>query len=595
MVSTRKKRQSNKRLLSQLDDFDQDMIIGNTANERQESVEVNESTNDRDFTVGTSNVSSLINENVLNVKTSERCFNEKIDREMCNIVDTVEDRIQNAILTAIDNIVAPKLELAIRSINASSGRDVASASGNSERREYEGINASFENASENNRTLGTTHINDETRCNSHDGVSELPDPGTQFDRQSPTHYVPPGGKSEGHHMVTGAKEQIHNRHYTVTGQTVHTNQIPEFLTGRTQTPRNPSSHQYQNLSTQVSQDNQLPVVEQTPANQNLDANNSINRLADAIAGITTQQRPQSATMLKPVSTNTLIFDGKNEKFELFEDLFHTMLKMQPEMTEAMKINHFHAHLRKDALLTFRNISVVNKKTLDNVLIVFRRKYVKPESQATAKHKWHKLTFDPNTKSLPDFLEELNECAERAFGDNAQQMIDSLLYAKLPPHLKRSLNLAHLENGTYDQIVAHLETELELSGLENDGDLTIPTMTTVPLNDNQQNTEQTKVVCHYCKKPGHVIRECRKRMRKEQEQRNDPSTQKMKPSTSKSYAPCPHCQRTNHPPEQCWSGPNAANRPKRFKQTYQEDNRNDGQDQGNLTHPGPSSILKNSLN
>ena len=595
MFSTRKKRQSNKRLLSQLDDFDQDMIIGNTANERQESVEVNEVINDRDFTVGTSNVSSLVNENVLNVKTLERCFNEKIDREMCNIVDTVEDRIQNAILTAIDNIVAPKIELAIRSVNASSGRDVASASGNSERRDYEGINASFENASENNRTLGTTHINDETRCNSHDGVSEMPDPGTQFDRQSPTHYVPPGGSGEGHHMVTGVKEQIQNRHYTVTGQTVHTNQIPEFLTGRTQTPRNPSSHQNQNLSTQVSQDNHLPVVEQTPANQNLDANNSINRLADAIAGITTQQRPQAATMLKPVSTNTLIFDGKNEKFELFEDLFHTMLKMQPEMTEAMKINHFHAHLRKDALQTFRNISAVNKKTLDDVLIVFRRKYVKPESQATAKHKWHKLTFDPNTKSLPDFLEELNECAERAFGDNAQLMIDSLLYAKLPPHLKRSLNLAHLENGTYDQIVAHLEREVELSGLENDGELTIPTMTTVPLNDNQQNTEQTKVVCHYCKKPGHVIRECRERMRKEQEQRNDPSTQKMKPSTSKSYAPCPHCQRTNHPPEQCWSCPNAANRPKRFKQTYQEDNRNDGQDQGNLTHPGPSSILKNSLN
>ena len=88
--------------------------------------------------------------------------------------------------------------------------------------------------------------------------------------------------------------------------------------------------------------------------------------------------------------------------------------------------------------------------------MFRRKYVKPESQATAKHKWHKLTFDPNTKSLSDFLEELNECAERAFGDNAQRMIDSLLYAKLPPHLKRSLNLAYLENGTYDQIVAHLE-------------------------------------------------------------------------------------------------------------------------------------------
>ena len=52
------------------------------------------------------------------------------------------------------------------------------------------------------------------------------------------------------------------------------------------------------------------------------------------------------------------------------------------------------------------------------LLFCRRKYVKPESKATAKHKWHKLTFDPNTKSLPDSSEELNECAERAFGDNA---------------------------------------------------------------------------------------------------------------------------------------------------------------------------------
>ena len=84
------------------------------------------------------------------------------------------------------------------------------------------------------------------------------------------------------------------------------------------------------------------------------------------------------------------------------------------------------------------------------------------------------------------------------------------------------------------------------------------------------------------------------MRKEREQRNDASIQKMKPMTSKSFAPCPHCQRTNHPPEKCWSGPSAANRPKRFKQEYRVHNQNDGQDQGNLTNSGPSSILKNSL-
>ena len=114
-----------------------------------------------------------------------------------------------------------------------------------------------------------------------------------------------------------------------------------------------------------------------------------------------------------------------------------------------------------------------------MLIVFRRKYVKPESQATAEHKWHKLTFGPKTKSLSDILEELNECAKGVFGDNAQHMIDNLFYAKLPPHLKRSLNLAYLQNGTYDKFDAHFERECELSGLENDGELAIPTMTTVP--------------------------------------------------------------------------------------------------------------------
>ena len=361
---------------------------------------------------------------------------------MSNIVDTVEDRIQNAILTAIDNILAPKIELAIRSINASSGRDVTSVTANSERGERVGINASFENASENN-ILRLSNVNDETRQNIPDEVSEFLVPETRFDRHPHTRHMVTGAKEQihnrhdmvtgvieethnGHHMVTGAREEIHNHHdmlargseefrkgphmvtgpsepthHMVTGKTAQTNQLPELLTGCIQTPRNPPSHHYQNLSTQVSQDNNLPVVEQTPRNQNFDATNSINRLADAIAGIATQQRPQAATMLKPVSTNTLIFDGKNEKFELFEDLFHTMLKMQPEMTEAMKINHFHAHLRKEALQTFRNISAPKTRTLDDVLIVFRRKYVKPESQATAKHKWHKLTSDPNTKSLPD--------------------------------------------------------------------------------------------------------------------------------------------------------------------------------------------------
>ena len=185
MVSTRKKRQSSRRLLSQLDDFDRDMIIGNAVSERQENVVGNEGTNDQDFTVGTSNNDSVVNGNAMSVKTLEKCFNKRIDREMSNIVDTVEDRIQNAILTAIDT---PKIELAIRSINASSGRVVTSVSANSERREHVGINASFENTSRNDDTPGVSNVNDETRHNIRDEVSEFLVPETHFDRQPQTHH-----------------------------------------------------------------------------------------------------------------------------------------------------------------------------------------------------------------------------------------------------------------------------------------------------------------------------------------------------------------------------------------------------------------------
>ena len=217
MVSTCKKRQSNRRLLSLLDNFDRDMLIGNAVSETQENIVVSEGTNNRDFTVGASSNNMAINENAMNVKTLERCFNKRIDREMSNIVDTVEDRIQNAILIAIDNNVAPKIELAIWSINASSVRDVTGVNANSERGEHVRINASSEKASENNK-LHASNVNDETRHKIPDEVKELSVPETNFDRQAHTHHM-------------------------MTGQTTQTNQIPEFLTGRISTPRNPPSHQ----------------------------------------------------------------------------------------------------------------------------------------------------------------------------------------------------------------------------------------------------------------------------------------------------------------------------------------------------------------
>ena len=180
-------------------------------------------------------------------------------------------------------------------------------------------------------------------------------------------------------------------------------------------------------------------------------------------------KPQRTTITL-LPKNTLTFNGKlekNEKFENLEDLFRTTLRMQPTLTEEMKINRFRAHLRGLAIKTFKNFQRTPTITLEDLLVVIRRKKVKPESSASAKHRFYRLVFDPERQKLPDLLGELQESAEKAFGDIASQMIESLLYAKTPPHLKKSTNKAYLENGRYEELVRHFQRKMELNGLESE--------------------------------------------------------------------------------------------------------------------------------
>ena len=70
----------------------------------------------------------------------------------------------------------------------SSGRDVTSVIANSDCGEHVAISASFENASGNNNILHVSNVNDETRRNIPDEVSELSVPKTHFYRQTRTHH-----------------------------------------------------------------------------------------------------------------------------------------------------------------------------------------------------------------------------------------------------------------------------------------------------------------------------------------------------------------------------------------------------------------------
>ena len=127
------------------------------------------------------------------------------------------------------------------------------------------------------------------------------------------------------------------------------------------------------------------------------------------------------------------------------------------------------------------------------MTVFPRNYLKLQSRATAKHIFQRMVFNPANQKLIDLLDEHQKLARDAFGVATQVIIEQFIYAKMPPHLKKSINHANLKNGTYGQIVSLPEKEVELNGLEARDELQISTMTQ---QRKQQNPEKPKPTCHH---------------------------------------------------------------------------------------------------
>ena len=418
---------------------------------------------------------------------------------------------------------------------------------------------------------GTSRSNNlENQGTNEDRPSDDPGPEVEF-------ASPISGAETNLHMVTGSTREF-RQHPHMAMETQE--EIPYCSTstssGKQKKARSTSQPQFRSENTPATMDADqiLLALQQLATNSNsANFNNNISRIS---------KLPKSLTTTMPTS------DGKSEKFELFEDLFQTSLKIHNQLTEEDKINYFHSLMRGDALQTFKNITSPNRENLAEILTVFRRKYVKPQSMATAKHKFQRLVFNPTNQKLIDFLDELQKLAKDAFGVAAQAIIEQFIYAKMPPHLKKSINQAHLENGTYEQIVSHLERELELNGLEAPDEMQI---NTVLQQDTRQNSEKPKPTCHHCKKPGPYRNQCRQLKReKDQAQNNTDSATTNKNNNGSAQTnsnpnhkvpvankannannqrerktrpvspPCETCGRTNHSTERCYLGANAANRP-----------------------------------
>ena len=371
--------------------------------------------------------------------------------------------------------------------------------------------------------------------------------------------------------MTEATQQIGNCHDMTEIHEEVTYCSPSTSSGKQKKNRSTNQPQFRSENTPATiEADQILLALQQLANNNNSANfhNNINRIS---------KLPKSLTTTMPT------FEGKTEKFELFEDLFQTSLKIHNQLTEDDRINYLHSLRRGDALQTFKNNNGPTRENLGEILAVFRRKYVKPQSMATAKHKFQKLVFNPANQKLVDFLDELQKLAEDAFGIAAHAISEQFIYAKMPPHLKKLINQAHLENGTYEETVTHLERESELNGSEAPDELPINNVSQQATNSN---ADRPKPTCHHCKKPRHYRNQCRllKKQREQTENdQNNPGNKNSAANTSNPngnvnnnnnnkninyagrkpktvYPPCETCGKTNHSTEKCYFGANAANRP-----------------------------------
>ena len=159
-------------------------------------------------------------------------------------------------------------------------------------------------------------------------------------------------------MVTGVAEQIRNRQDMATGVHEEITYCSLSTSSGKQTNCSTGQPQFRSeITPATTEADQILLALQQSASNNISANfhNSIIRIS---------KLPKSLTTTLPT------FDGKSEKFELFEDLFQTSLKIHNQLTEEDRINYFHSLMRGDALQTFKNINGPTRENLGEILAIF---------------------------------------------------------------------------------------------------------------------------------------------------------------------------------------------------------------------------------
>ena len=188
MVSTREKKRPNKRQLNQLDKTLNNFVIGNGITVSifgNETLEPQANGRHENFerVVDSASQNQVIGSNT----------DEKIRDAVDNAVIAVENCMHDAILTALNNVVISRVEMAVRSITGSSGNGPNSIVQNPDQRDFTG------NTENTPLRLASSRLDlniekdeiDETRDldNSEDG--DFPETRLNYDRRAHAHHSSP--------------------------------------------------------------------------------------------------------------------------------------------------------------------------------------------------------------------------------------------------------------------------------------------------------------------------------------------------------------------------------------------------------------------
>ena len=187
MDCTRKKKQQNKRLFSQLSGKETDLVFGQS-NQDERTESRSSMTYRGTSSDSTSNPTQIIYPQV-DVHTLEENIVSKVRSEVDNVMTTIKTRVQDPVLPAIANLVIPIVELAMKSANASSGRSVDGNVWDPDQSDLPG-NIEGLRMTASSRMHSHTDLNkiDETRSNFTVEEGDLMVNGKNIDRQKHTHH-----------------------------------------------------------------------------------------------------------------------------------------------------------------------------------------------------------------------------------------------------------------------------------------------------------------------------------------------------------------------------------------------------------------------